>query len=173
MNRAADVARPRRGLDVSEKRPGEVTDGATGMVRIRPVVAADTDAILALWARVFPEYFDPAFPQRDPRASIERKLAFGDGRFWVAVAGAGAGEQVVGTVMSGYDGHRGWLYSLGVDPVRRRSAIASALAAHAEAELARGPGGDLADAHGRLGVPGDGVYAKLEGIAFQLLDEFG
>lgn len=34
-------------------------------------------------------------------------------------------------------------------------------------------GGDLADAHGRLGVPGDGVYAKLEGIAFQLLDEFG
>jgi ribosomal protein S18 acetylase RimI-like enzyme len=113
-------------------------------LRIRPVIAADIEAILALWARVFPEYFDPAYPQRDPRASIERKLAFGDGRFWVAVvaeggpgaAGPGAAERIAGTVMSGYDGHRGWIYSLGVDPALRRTGIASALAAHAEAELA-------------------------------------
>lgn len=110
---------------------GEAPGGVPRSIRIRPVVAADTEAILALWARVFPEYFDPAHPQRDPRASIERKLAFGDGRFWVAVTG----DRIVGTVMSGYDGHRGWIYSLGVDPGSRRSGIASALAAHAEAEL--------------------------------------
>ena len=102
------------------------------VVAIRPATSADTDAILALWAAVFPEYLDPAFPQRDPRASIERKLAFGDGRFWVAVVD----ERIAGTVMSGYDGHRGWIYSLGVDPALRRLGIASALATHAEAELA-------------------------------------
>jgi len=55
--------------------------GAADRVRIRPVTVADTDAILALWRVVFPEYTDPAAPQRDPRPAIERKLAFGDGRF--------------------------------------------------------------------------------------------
>ena len=112
-------------------------------IRIRPATPADTEAILALWAVVFPEYLDPAAPQRDPRAAIERKHAFGDGRFWVAVvdeetAGGGegpAGERVVGTVMSGYDGHRGWIYSLGVHPDVRRSGVARALFTHAEAEL--------------------------------------
>ena len=124
-------------------------------IRIRPATPADTAAILALWAVVFPEYLDPAAPQRDPRAAIERKHAFGDGRFWVAVAvGSGArrwrrwrggGEQrggaggergrVVGTVMSGYDGHRGWIYSLGVHPDVRRSGVARALFQHAEDEL--------------------------------------
>jgi ribosomal protein S18 acetylase RimI-like enzyme len=107
-----------------------------GGVTIRLVTATDTDAILELWGRVFPEYFDAAFPQRDPRASIERKLAFGDGRFWVAmVRAAGGVERIAGTVMSGYDGHRGWIYSLGVDPALRRMGIATLLAAHAEAEL--------------------------------------
>lgn len=106
-------------------------------VHIRRMTATDTDAVLELWGRVFPEYADPAFPQRDPRASIERKLAFGDGRFWVAVLRAAGGEErIAGTVMSGYDGHRGWIYSLGVDPALRRMGIATALAAHAEAELA-------------------------------------
>lgn len=105
---------------------------------IRPATPADTDEILALWAVVFPEYFDPAFPQRDPRASIERKLAFGDGRFWVALVpdAVRPGARIAGTVMSGYDGHRGWIYSLGVDPALRRAGIANALAAHAESELA-------------------------------------
>jgi hypothetical protein len=45
----------------------------------------------------------------------------------------------VGTVMAGYDGHRGWLYSLGVHPAHRRGGVARALVAHAEAALrARG-----------------------------------
>ena len=99
---------------------------------IRPAEAADIEAILALWAVVFPEYGDPSAPQRDPRASIGRKLAFGDGRFWVAELDG----RIVGTVMSGYDGHRGWIYSLGVHPDARLRRVATALAARAEAELA-------------------------------------
>jgi ribosomal protein S18 acetylase RimI-like enzyme len=98
---------------------------------IRAVASQDTDDIVALWLAVFPEYRDPTRPQRDPRASIARKLAFGDGLFWLAE------EQghVVATVMAGYDGHRGWLYSLGVHPDARRAGLGRALVAHAERAL--------------------------------------
>jgi ribosomal protein S18 acetylase RimI-like enzyme len=44
---------------------------------------------------------------------------------------------VVGTVMGGYDGHRGWIYSLAVSPETRRRGIGTALMRHAEQELAR------------------------------------
>lgn len=105
--------------------------GVAASVRVRPVKSSDTTAILVLWQSVFPEYGDSTRPQRDPRASIERKLAFGDGLFWLALRG----ESVIGTAMAGYDGHRGWLYSLGVHPAHRRGGVARALVAHAEAAL--------------------------------------
>lgn len=103
-------------------------------MKIRPVVVADRERIIALWRDVFPEYADPTRPQRDPAANIDRKLAFGDGLFWLAEDETGA---LVGTVMAGWDGHRGWLYSLGVAPSHRRRGIGRALIAHAEAELRR------------------------------------
>ena len=99
---------------------------------VRPVSPADTDAVLALWRQVFPEYDDPARPHRDPRSSIARKLALGDGLFWLAEQGGA----VMGTVMAGWDGHRGWIYSLGVDPGARRTGIGRALLEVAEARLA-------------------------------------
>jgi ribosomal protein S18 acetylase RimI-like enzyme len=99
---------------------------------IRPVTLADTESVLALWGQVFPEYDDPARPQRAPRASIARKLAFGDGLFWLAEQAG----RVVGTVMAGYDGHRGWVYSLGVHPDARRAGVGRALLGVAEEALA-------------------------------------
>lgn len=99
---------------------------------IRPVTAADVEALLVLWREVFPEYADPQRPQRDPRANIERKLAFGDGLFWLAECDG----QVAGSAMAGYDGHRGWLYSVGVHPARRQQGIGRALVRHAEQALA-------------------------------------
>jgi ribosomal protein S18 acetylase RimI-like enzyme len=102
-------------------------------LRIRVVESADLEALVALWHEVFPEYRDPTKPQRDPRANIERKLAQRDGLFWLAEGGEG----IVGTAMAGYDGHRGWLYSVGVHPRVRRSGLARALVAHAEAALAK------------------------------------
>jgi ribosomal protein S18 acetylase RimI-like enzyme len=99
---------------------------------IRAVEARDLEALIALWFEVFPEYRDPTKPQRDPRASIERKLAQGDDLFWLAERDGA----IVGTAMAGYDGHRGWLYSVGVAPRLRRSGLARALVAHAEAVLA-------------------------------------
>jgi ribosomal protein S18 acetylase RimI-like enzyme len=92
---------------------------------------ADTEAVIALWRVVFPEYNDPARPQRDPRANIARKLAVQPELFWVAEQQS----RIVGTAMAGYDGHRGWIYALGVDPTARRSGIGSLLLREAEDAL--------------------------------------
>ena len=100
-------------------------------VSIRAVTPQDADPVITLWRVVFPEYGDPTRPQRDPRASIARKLAFGDGLFWLAEEPG----RIVGTVMAGYDGHRGWIYSLGVHPDARRMGVGRALVAHAERAL--------------------------------------
>jgi ribosomal protein S18 acetylase RimI-like enzyme len=100
-------------------------------MQIRAVAASDIDAIVAFWREVFPEYNDPSRPQRDPRTNIVRKLAFGDGLFWLAADG----DAVIGTVMAGYDGHRGWIYSLGVHPGRREHGIGRQLLAYAETAL--------------------------------------
>lgn len=101
-------------------------------MKIRPVVAADTEAVVALWRRVFPEYADPDRPQRDPRTNVVRKLAVTDGLFWCVVEG----DQICATAMAGWDSHRGWLYSVGVDPLWRGLGFAQALVKHAERELA-------------------------------------
>lgn len=101
-------------------------------VDVRPVTPADADAVLALWRVVFPEYGDPSHPQRDAAAAIARKLAFGDGLFWLAERDGA----VAGSAMAGYDGHRGWLYSVGVRPDLRGAGIARGLVAEAERALA-------------------------------------
>ena len=45
-------------------------------------------------------------------------------------------SEVVGTVMAGYDGHRGWLYSVAVSPAHRKRGAGRQLVAHAEQTLA-------------------------------------
>ena len=67
-----------------------------------------------------------------PARVIDKKLAAQDGLFFVAVE-AGA---VIGTVLAGYDGHRGWLYSVAVHSARQHQGVGSALVRHAEQALA-------------------------------------
>ena len=100
-------------------------------MRIRAVTANDRDVVIALWRAVFPEYADPERPQRDPTAGFVCKLAMNDGLFWLAERDSA----VVGSAMAGYDGHRGWLYSVGVLPLLRGRGIGRALVAHAESAL--------------------------------------
>ncbi|MEI6003258.1 GNAT family acetyltransferase [Paraburkholderia bengalensis] len=98
---------------------------------IRVFAAADTDAVIALWLEAFPEYRDATRPQRNPHLSIRNKLATQPELFFVAVKDG----RVVGTVMAGYDGHRGWMYSLAVCSRERRHGIGTQLVRHAEAAL--------------------------------------
>ena len=105
----------------------------TATLSIRRFEASDTDAVVALWQEAFPEYRDVTRPQRNPHLSIANKLATQPELFFVAVFG----ERIVGTVMGGYDGHRGWLYSLAVDESLRRHGIGKRLVAHVETRADR------------------------------------
>jgi ribosomal protein S18 acetylase RimI-like enzyme len=64
---------------------------------------------------------------------IERKLRVQPELFLVALADA----ELVGTVMAGYDGVRGWLHRLAVGVSQRRSGVGTALVRAAEAEMAK------------------------------------
>jgi len=108
-------------------------DAAADAVAIRTFERTDTDAVLAVWRDAFPQYDEAgAPPHRDPLRSIELKLATQPELFFVATSGA----RVVGTLMAGFDGHRGWLYSFGVANDARRLGVGRALIAHAESALA-------------------------------------
>lgn len=45
--------------------------------------------------------------------------------------------RLVGTVLCGHDGWRGWLYHVAVDPAWRRRGLATALVSRAQAELSK------------------------------------
>lgn len=96
-------------------------------MNIRNFQNPDTLQVVALWKEVF-AYPDP---HNDPAESIRRKVAARDDLFLVAVES----EKVIGTVMGGYDGHRGWVYSLAVDSGHRRRGIATALMRELERRL--------------------------------------
>lgn len=90
---------------------------------IRAFRLEDTDAVIVLWSEA-----GLTRPWNDPRADIERKLAVQPELFLVA---DGDGT-IVGSVMAGYDGHRGWLYYLATAADRRGEGIARALIEEAE-----------------------------------------
>ena len=97
-------------------------------MQIRVFEERDQPQVVALWKQVFsyPE------PRNDPATSIRRKLDAQRNLFFVAeIDGI-----LVGTVMGGYDGHRGWIYSLAVDPAHRRREVGTALIRHVEKALA-------------------------------------
>ena len=97
-------------------------------IRIRRFSPADEPAVVDLWTRVF----GYSAPHNEPRSVIREKLAADPELLFVAAID----ETVVGTVMGGYDGHRGWIYSLAVEPRFRRQGIAVSLMRHVEAALA-------------------------------------
>jgi ribosomal protein S18 acetylase RimI-like enzyme len=97
-------------------------------ISLRPYREDDEDAVTALWNSVFP---DPA-PWNQPAFIIAKKLALQRELLFVAVS-EGA---VVGTAMGGFDGHRGWLYTVAVRPDKQRRAIGSTLVRRIENALA-------------------------------------
>lgn len=95
---------------------------------IRLFTPADEPTVIALWQETLPG----TAPHHDPATSIRTKLADGGDLFFVAEVDG----EVVGTVMGGYDGHRGWLYSVAVRLSHRRRGVGTALIRHVEAAMA-------------------------------------
>ncbi|MGM1016037.1 MAG: GNAT family acetyltransferase [Actinomycetota bacterium] len=106
---------------------------------LRPFERSDADEVVALWQAA-----ELTRPWNDPYLDIERKLSVHPELFLVAVATAaeatgdegardsGSRAPILGTVMAGYDGHRGWIYYLATSPQRRGEGIGRALVTEAE-----------------------------------------
>src|SRR5580698_10756069 len=96
-------------------------------VEVRIYRKDDVAAVVALWSEVFkkPE------PRNEPRFVIAKKRAIQADLFFVAVED----RAIVGTAMGGYDGHRGWLYTVAVRSDMRRRGIGSALVRRVESAL--------------------------------------
>lgn len=92
-------------------------------VILRPYRPADAAAVVALWRAC-----DLVRSWNDPHKDIARKLRVNPEWFLVAEA---AGH-IVGTVMAGYEGHRGWINYLAVEPARQRGGLGRTLMAEAE-----------------------------------------
>ena len=90
---------------------------------VRPFETADEDAVIALWERC-----GLTRPWNDPRKDIRRKVRVRPDHFLVGVVNG----EVAATVMVGYEGHRGWIQYLGVDPRRQRTGLGRAIMAEAE-----------------------------------------
>ncbi|KPJ78562.1 MAG: acetyltransferase GCN5 [Deltaproteobacteria bacterium SG8_13] len=95
-------------------------------LQIRPFRLDDRQEVIRLWERCA-----LVVPQNDPVADIACKLQVQPELFLVGVMKAA----VVATVMAGYDGHRGWVNYLAVDPRHRRRGIGRSMMEAAEAKL--------------------------------------
>jgi ribosomal protein S18 acetylase RimI-like enzyme len=103
-----------------------VSAGTDGRLAVRPFQPADRDAVVELW-----QACGLTVPWNDPYEDIALKLAFQPELFFVGVIA----DQVVATVMAGYEGHRGWINYLGVAPDCQRQGLGSLMMVRAEQAL--------------------------------------
>jgi ribosomal protein S18 acetylase RimI-like enzyme len=124
---------------------------------IRSYDEADEAAVVALWTDVF-GYTEA---RNEPRYALRLKHAHGDGLLLLALREA----RLLGTAMGGYDGHRAWLYSVGVAPPARRTGVGRALVRALEERLcARGaPKINL-----QIRAGNDAVIAFYEALGYRL-----
>lgn len=92
-------------------------------VQIRAYQPNDEAAVIAIWQRC-----DLTRPWNNPVRDIARKCQVNPELFLVATHG----DTLVGTVMVGYDGHRGWMNYLAVDPDAQGQSVGTQLVTMAE-----------------------------------------
>jgi len=103
----------------------------------RTAVVADAADVLAFWSQAAEAAHRPS----DSAAAVERLVERDPDALLLALDG----EEIVGTVVAGWDGWRCHLYRLAVDPDRRRLGIGRELIRRAEARFVA-LGGTRADA---------------------------
>jgi ribosomal protein S18 acetylase RimI-like enzyme len=92
-------------------------------VEIRELIEGDASSVVALWAEA-----GLTRPWNDAAKDFQRAL---DGTT-STVLGLENDNEVIGTVMVGHDGHRGWVYYLAVGKAHQREGIGSELMSAAE-----------------------------------------
>lgn len=93
-------------------------------MNVRTLQPGDLESALALWQRT--ENIAPV-----TRDEVDGVLAHDPG----LVLAAEQDGRLVGVVLGTYDGRRGWIQRLAVDPERRRGGVARALVAELERRL--------------------------------------
>ena len=98
-------------------------------MHIRPFCPADEPAIIALWQQC-----GLTRPWNDPHRDIERKLRVQAHMFLIGEVEG----RLAGSVMAGYEGHRGWINYLAVSPAHQGKGYGRVLMEHAERLLREG-----------------------------------
>jgi ribosomal protein S18 acetylase RimI-like enzyme len=93
---------------------------------IRPYREADFDALISLWREC-----GLIVPHNDPARDVAFCLASADAELFV-VEDRG---RLIAAVMTGHDGHRGWIYYLAVSPDAQGQGLGRRMMRHAETWL--------------------------------------
>tara|TARA_B100001123_G_scaffold184440_1_gene211055 strand:+ start:59 stop:553 length:495 start_codon:yes stop_codon:yes gene_type:complete len=94
--------------------PKKTSLTAYPQMKFRSYSVQDRDQAISLWQRVLPD----DQPHNEASRVIDAKLAV-DAMLFIAEDNG----TIIASAMAGYDGHRGWLYSVAVDPQHRRKGI--------------------------------------------------
>ena len=95
-------------------------------MKIRPFEIKDEEQVIALWKEC-----KLVVPWNDPKKDIQRKLKVNPELFLV---GELDGE-IVGSIMGGYEGHRGWVNYLAVSPSHQKKGLGRQLMEAVEIKL--------------------------------------
>lgn len=121
------------------------------MTTIRPAIATDRDAAVGVWT-----ICNLTRPWNDPFADFDRALSHDASTILLAEDDS----RIIGTAMAGFDGHRGWIYYLGVVPDRQRRGIARTLL-DAACDWLRQQGCPKVELMIREGNPAAELYRRL------------
>ncbi|MEM6486000.1 MAG: GNAT family acetyltransferase [Pseudomonadota bacterium] len=95
-------------------------------MRIRTFAETDREDVTRLWNDC-----NLTRPWNDPNKDIDRKLNYQPELFFVAEVN----DELVGTAMAGYDGHRGSVFYLAISPAHQGRSFGRTLMTHVEAAL--------------------------------------
>jgi ribosomal protein S18 acetylase RimI-like enzyme len=93
---------------------------------IQPYAPEYESAVIGLWERC-----NLVRPVNNPELDIARKMKVNPELFLIGLMNG----KVVATAMGGYEGHRGWVNYLGVDPAQRKKGLGRRMMAAVEEKL--------------------------------------